>query len=51
MKRIDLVRIIESNGAVLIRHGSNHDWYKNPNTNIAESVPRHKEIKEPLGQR
>ncbi len=51
MKRIDLVRIIESNGAVLIRHGSNHDWYKNPNTNIAESVPRHKEIKEPLAKK
>jgi hypothetical protein len=28
MKRLDLVRIIEQNGAVFIRHGSDHDWYK-----------------------
>jgi predicted RNA binding protein YcfA (HicA-like mRNA interferase family) len=51
MKRLDLVRIIEQNGAVLIRHGSDHDWYKNLNTSIAESVPRHREIKEPLAKK
>ena len=51
MKRLDLVRIIEKNGAVLIRHGSDHDWYKNLNTGIAESVPRHREIKEPLAKK
>jgi hypothetical protein len=32
MKRLDLVRIIEQNGAVFIRHGSDHDWYKNTNS-------------------
>ncbi|MDR0475297.1 MAG: type II toxin-antitoxin system HicA family toxin [Treponema sp.] len=42
MKRLDLVRIIEQNGAVLVRYGSDHDWYKNPNTGIAESVPQHR---------
>jgi predicted RNA binding protein YcfA (HicA-like mRNA interferase family) len=51
MKRLDLVRIIEKNGAIFIRHGSDHDWYKNPNTGIFESVPRHKEIKKPLAQK
>ena len=51
MKRIDLVRLIEQNGAVFIRHGSDHDWYKNPNTGIAEAVPRHREIKEPLARK
>ena len=51
MKRFDLVRIIEQNGAFLIRHGSDHDWYKNPGTGIAESVPRHREIKEPLAKK
>ena len=35
----------KKNGAVFIRHGSNHDWYKNNETGIAESVPRHQEIK------
>ncbi|MCL1837403.1 MAG: type II toxin-antitoxin system HicA family toxin [Treponema sp.] len=51
MNRLDLIRIIEKNGAVLIRHGSDHDWYKNPNTGVAESVPRHREIKKPLAQK
>ena len=51
MKRIDLIRIIERNGAVLVRNGGNHDWYKNPTTGIAESVPRHKEIKEHLAKK
>jgi predicted RNA binding protein YcfA (HicA-like mRNA interferase family) len=51
MKRIDLVRIIEQNGAVFIRHGSDHDWYKNPDTGISEAIPRHREIKEPLAKK
>ncbi|MCL2184954.1 MAG: type II toxin-antitoxin system HicA family toxin [Treponema sp.] len=51
MKRIDLIRIIEKNGAVFIRHGSNHDWYKNHETGIAEAIPRHKEIKENLAKK
>jgi len=29
MKRQELIQIIEKNGAVLIRHGGKHDWYKN----------------------
>jgi len=32
MKRKDLIRKLLSNGCVLIRHGSNHDLYKNPTT-------------------
>jgi mRNA interferase HicA len=51
MKRLDLVRLIEKNGAVFIRHGSDHDWYKNLQTGIAESVPRHREIKEILAKK
>ena len=45
MKRLDLIRIIEKNGAVLVRHGSSHDWYKNLETGKSEAVPRHREIK------
>lgn len=30
MKRIDLIRKIEDQGCILIRHGGNHDWYRNP---------------------
>ena len=51
MKRIDLIRTIEENGAIFIRHGSDHDWYKNPNTGKFEAVPRHREIKEPLAKK
>jgi len=51
MKRLDLLRIIEKNGAVFIRHGSDHDWYKNPNTGIAEAIPRHRDIKELLAKK
>jgi predicted RNA binding protein YcfA (HicA-like mRNA interferase family) len=35
MKRLDLIKIIEKNGAVFVRHGGNHDWYKNKETGIA----------------
>ena len=51
MKQIDLVKIIEKNGAVFVRHGSNHDWYKNQETGIFEAIPRHKEIKELLAKK
>ena len=40
MKRIDLVRRIEEMGCVLIRHGGNHDWYRNPATGMSQPVPR-----------
>ena len=51
MKRVELIRIIEKNGARLIRHGSDHDWYKNQETGIAEAIPRHKEIKDLLAKK
>ena len=51
MKRFELLRIIERNGAVFIRHGSDHDWYKNPETGLSEAVPRHREIKNQLAKK
>ena len=51
MKRVDLIRAIESSGCVLIRHGGKHDWYRNPVTGMAQAVPRHREIKESLARR
>ena len=50
MKRADLVRMIESMGCVLIRHGGNHDWYQNPMTKVSQPVPRHKEVAETLAK-
>ncbi|MCL2600884.1 MAG: type II toxin-antitoxin system HicA family toxin [Treponema sp.] len=51
MKRVDLIKIIEKNGAVFVRNGGSHDWYKNLDTGVAEAVPRHREIKEHLARK
>lgn len=50
MKRRDLIKAIEAAGAVLIRHGGKHDWYHNPQTDVAQPVPRHREIDENLAR-
>jgi mRNA interferase HicA len=50
MKRTDLVRKIEQLGCVLIRHGGKHDWYQNPNSNVSQPIPRHREINDHLAQ-
>ena len=50
MKRVELVRKIEELGCVLVRHGGRHDWYRNPQTNVAQPVPRHREIHERLAR-
>ena len=48
MKRVDVIKMIEGFGCVLVRHGGKHDWYRNPVTGISQPVPRHREIKEGL---
>jgi mRNA interferase HicA len=50
MKRTDLVRVLEEEGCVLIRHGGKHDWYRNPKTGMSQPVPRHREINEFLAK-
>jgi predicted RNA binding protein YcfA (HicA-like mRNA interferase family) len=50
MKRNDLIKIITKNGAIFIRHGGNHDWYKNTKTGIGQPIPRHTEINEMLAK-
>ena len=50
MKRVDLIRQIEQQGCLLIRHGGKHDWYQNPRTRVSQPVPRHREIKEHLAR-
>jgi mRNA interferase HicA len=51
MKRVDLIKQIEQFGCILVRHGSNHDWYRNPLTGVSQAVPRHREINEHLAKR
>jgi len=50
MKRRKLIQAIEKMGCVLIRHGSKHDWYQNPETGFFQPVPRHNEINENLAK-
>jgi predicted RNA binding protein YcfA (HicA-like mRNA interferase family) len=50
MKRRELIRQIEENGCILIRHGKRHDWYQNPVTKMSQPIPRHTEIKESLAK-
>ncbi|MCL1946401.1 MAG: type II toxin-antitoxin system HicA family toxin [Chitinivibrionia bacterium] len=50
MKRNDLIKTITKNGAIFIRHGGNHDWYKNTKTGVGQPIPRHTEINETLAK-
>jgi len=50
VKRSDLVRLLESRGCVLIRHGGKHDWYQNPTTKMSQPVTRHREIADTLAK-
>ena len=51
MKRVDLIRTIERAGCEFVRHGGNHDWYRNPATGVSQPVPRHREVAEHLARR
>jgi mRNA interferase HicA len=50
MKRVDLIKTIKGFGCVLVRRGGRHDWYRNPNTGMAQPIPRHREIKDGLAR-
>jgi predicted RNA binding protein YcfA (HicA-like mRNA interferase family) len=45
MKRLELLKILNSMGAVFVRRGGKHDVYFQPATNMETTVPRHDEIK------
>ncbi len=44
MKRREFVRRLKQEGCVLMRRGSHHDIYLNPNTGVRQPVPRHTEL-------
>jgi mRNA interferase HicA len=50
MKRRDLIRKVEEQGAIFIRHGGKHDWFQNPVTKVSQPIPRHTEINEMLAR-
>ncbi|MEM6447617.1 MAG: type II toxin-antitoxin system HicA family toxin [Cyanobacteria bacterium J06642_2] len=44
MKRIDLLRHLETHGCELLREGGRHTIYVNRSTQRSTSIPRHREI-------
>jgi predicted RNA binding protein YcfA (HicA-like mRNA interferase family) len=51
MKRIDLIRHVESRGCRLLRDQGKHTVYFNPTNNQTSAVPRHREINEYLARK
>ena len=51
MKREKLLRMLRLAGCYLKREGKSHSLWINPNTGVVETVPRHKEIKDPLARK
>ncbi|GHU05179.1 hypothetical protein FACS1894147_11090 [Spirochaetia bacterium] len=44
MKRDAFIKILEQNGVIFFKHGSEHDIYRNKKTGKKVTVPRHGEI-------
>jgi mRNA interferase HicA len=51
MKRVDLVRHLETHGWQLLREGSNHTVYVNRASRNTSTGPRHREVKDSLAQK
>ncbi|HEY4233117.1 MAG TPA: type II toxin-antitoxin system HicA family toxin [Lacipirellulaceae bacterium] len=51
MKRVDLIRHLESHGCYLLRDRGRHSVYVNPSTSEVSAVPRHREINVFLAKR
>ena len=51
MKRLELIRHLESHGCSLLRDRGKHSVYVNPANNQVSAVPRHREINEFLAQK
>ena len=50
MKRLDLLKYIAKKGAIFVRHGGEHDVYRQPRTGKQAAIPRHREIRESVAQ-
>lgn len=51
MKRVDLLRHLESHGCELLREGSKHRVYVNRAIQKSTSIPRHREINDYLAKK
>jgi len=50
MKKDLLIKTVTSGGAVFVRHGGRHDWYKNIQIGVQQPIPRHNDINEMLAK-
>ncbi|HUT52766.1 MAG TPA: type II toxin-antitoxin system HicA family toxin [bacterium] len=51
MKRKELLSHLTTNGCELLREGSRHSWWWNPELNQRSAVPRHVEINDSLARK
>jgi len=51
MKRLDLIRHLQTHGCELLREGGNHSVYVNRIAQKASAVPRHREINDFLARK
>ncbi len=51
MKRVDLIRHLESHGCEFLREGGKHTIYVNRATQRSSAVPRHREINDFLARK
>jgi predicted RNA binding protein YcfA (HicA-like mRNA interferase family) len=51
MKRIELIRHLESYSCEFLREGGNHTIYVNRNAQRSSSIPRHREINDFLARK
>ena len=50
MKRVQLIRHLRKHGCVLLREGSKHSLWGNPELGTRTAVPRHTEIDDVLAR-
>lgn len=48
MKRREFLKYLIKNGCELLREGSKHSWWTNPQLNKRTAIPRHVEINDNL---
>jgi predicted RNA binding protein YcfA (HicA-like mRNA interferase family) len=51
MKRIDLIRHLETHGVQFLREGSKHSVYVNRAAGKTSTIPRHRDINDFLAQK
>jgi len=51
MKRLDLIKHLHAQGCEMLREGSNHSWWHNPQQNKRSAVPRHVEIDDHMAKK